>query len=462
MNKITLKVTQGSLSGKEFTFEDRTTCVIGRALDCNILLPDDQAHSTISRYHCLLDINPPDICVSDFGSLNGTFVNNQKIGQRSNEQAIDKAQQMIYPEYELNDGDEIKLGETVFQVNKEVEKVSVQETQAINNEEKQNTSLEKPVADPLDQINKLLGEADKGNDDLIAIKGYHIIKELGKGNMGAVYLAARESDTSHDGDELQVALKVMLPKVEGNSKSHQQFIREAKNNQLLNHKNIVGVHEVGCSENTFFFTTDYCEAGSVAQLIKKRGGKLPLFLALKIMLQVLDGLQYAHTIEIPTIVLANGKKTSGVGLVHRDIKPGNILLSQSDGTMRAKIADFGLAKAFDTAGLSGRTATGVSAGTPYYMPRQQVINFKLAKPEVDVWATAATFYRMVTGKHPRQYNKQSDPWLTTLKTSATPIREHDSSIPEALAEVIDKALVDKPEIGFKSAIELKEELLKVI
>ncbi len=297
-------------------------------------------------------------------------------------------------------------------------------------------------------------------DDLLSLKGYDIIKKLGTGSMGAVYLAQKNNIKAQK--QSKIALKVMLPKVESDPRSHRQFIREAKNTRLLNHKNIVRVYDVGFHEETFFFTTDYCEAGSVAQLIAHRGGKLPLFLALKILMQVLEGLEFAHTVKIPLIILADGKKTSATGLVHRDLKPGNILLTKSDGVLQVKIADFGLAKAFDVAGLSGRTATGISAGTPFYMPRQQVINFKFAKPEVDVWAAAATFYKMVTGKYPRKYSKASDPWLTTLKSPVTPIRDYDASIPRALAAIIDQALVDKPEIYFKSASELKNELSKVI
>jgi len=458
LNKVTLKVLQGSLSPKEFIFQERTTCVIGRALDCNILLPDDQAHSTISRYHCLLDINPPDICIRDFGSLNGTYVNGEKIGQRETGTDKDKAKRLIYPEYDLKNGDQFKLGDSVFQV-------------LVLNDTEKSSSLSSgeniplltvPVAepDPLDKINLLLEKASENNDDLLCIKGYNIVKELGKGSMGAVYLA-QKTDNSTQNHPL-IALKLMLPKVESDPRAHRQFIRETKNTQLLNHKNIVKVHDVGCHDATFFFTTDYCEAGNVSQLIAEQGGKLPLYLALKILMQVLDGLEFAHTVKIPVVVLADGKKTSAIGLVHRDLKPGNIMLTKADGVLQAKIADFGLAKAFDVAGLSGRTATGISAGTPYYMPRQQVINFKFAKPEVDVWAAAATFYKMVTGRYPRKYTQASDPWLTTLKTPVTPIREHDASIPQALAKVIDQALIDQPEIYYKSASEFKDDLSKVV
>ena len=461
MNKVILTVVQGSLSAKQFTFEERTTCVMGRALDCNILLPDDSNHSTISRYHCLLDVNPPEICIRDFGSLNGTYVNGKKIGQRDINSDLSEVRQINSPEYNLKNGDQIKLGDSVFQVSILCDDKKAEDFDlhlfTINNPVPDNGSVNKANDDPLDKINLLLDEAKKDNKQLISIKGYHIVKELGKGSMGIVYLVQKNDDKKN-----MLALKMMLPKGEGNSKSQQQFIRETKNTKLLDHKNIVKVYDIGCYEDTYFYTTDYCEAGNISQLINRKGGKLPLFQSIKILLQVLDGLDFAHSVKIPAVILADGTTTSATGLVHRDLKPGNIMLTKVNNVYQIKIVDFGLAKAFDVAGLSGRTATGASAGTPYYMPRQQVINFKFAKPEVDVWAAAATFYKMVTGRYPRNYTKDSDPWLTTLKMPVVPIREHDPSIPRELADVIDMALIEKPEIYYKSALHFKQDLLKVI
>ncbi len=468
MNKITLKIVQGGLSPEEFSFSERSTCVIGRALDCNITLPDDQAHSTISRYHCLLDINPPEICIRDFGSLNGTTVNGKKIGQRDISTDPGKAKHMIYPEFDLKDNDCFQLGDSIFQVNilasnEDTGSKETSEKSLMSALDKKTASLQKSVSDdPLDKINSLLEKADDNESDLVSIKGYHIIKELGKGSMGAVYLAKKTNISERIGAQTQIAMKVMLPKVETDPKSHRQFVRETKNTKLLDHKNIVKVHDIGYYDDAFFFTTDYCESGTVSQLITQQGGKLSLHLALKILMQILDGLEFAHTVKIPDIVLADGKTSSATGLVHRDLKPGNILLTKVSGVLQVKIADFGLAKAFDVAGLSGRTATGISAGTPFFMPRQQVINFKFSKPEVDVWAAAATFFKMATGRYPRQYTRASDPWLTTLKTPVTPIRKYDASIPEALARVIDQALSEQPELFYKSAADFKTALSKVV
>jgi eukaryotic-like serine/threonine-protein kinase len=78
--KVILTITQGINPGHEYVCDTRETYIVGRNEDCNLSLPNDEDHITISRYHCLLDVNPPAICIRDFGSMNGTFVNDQKIG----------------------------------------------------------------------------------------------------------------------------------------------------------------------------------------------------------------------------------------------------------------------------------------------------------------------------------------------------------------------------------------------
>lgn len=114
--KIILTVTQGQLKGQSIIFEDRTTCIMGRASDCHPKLPDDENHRLVSRYHCLLDINPPQIRIRDFGSLNGTYINNILIGKRPPGTTPEQAHGIPLPEHDLQDGDEIQLGDTLFQV----------------------------------------------------------------------------------------------------------------------------------------------------------------------------------------------------------------------------------------------------------------------------------------------------------------------------------------------------------
>src|SRR4051794_22138667 len=112
--KVSLKVTKGEPQGQEFVSDARTTCIIGRGDDCSPRLPNDGNHRIISRHHCLLDINPPDIRVRDFGSKNGTYVNGEMIGRREEDETPEEGARRTFPEYDLKDGDEITLGATTF------------------------------------------------------------------------------------------------------------------------------------------------------------------------------------------------------------------------------------------------------------------------------------------------------------------------------------------------------------
>jgi serine/threonine-protein kinase len=505
--KVTLKVIKGQLQGKEYPFDERTTCIVGRGDDCEPRLPTDEHHSTISRNHCLLDINPPDIRVRDFGSLNGTYVNGTKIGQREKGMSREEGARMTFPETDLKDGDEIELGKTVFRVSVLVPAVCAECSAEIPQDQKaraerspgvyqcdpcrkkaeaahrpeppkkrpkvcakcgRDVSAEmgenrqgeficvKCKADPMQLLKLLLEMAKSGDKNLLAIRDYSILKELGRGGMGAVYLAR------HDQSGEQVALKVMLPQVAVEDRSREMFLRETENTKALKHRHVVELRDSGCSNGTFFFTLEFCDGGSVDKLMEKSGGSLTVAEAGPIILQALEGLEYAHNAELPSVKLADGSIGRGRGLIHRDLKPQNIFLSGSGSSRIAKVADFGLAKAFDTAGLSGQTRTGTAAGTPYFMPRQQVINFKFAKPEVDVWAIAASLYFMLTGAVPRDFQRGKDPWQAVLQTDPVPIRKRRASIPQKLAEVIDQALVDKPKIHFKTAAELKGALERVL
>src|SRR4051812_6484244 len=108
---VSLRITKGKLRDAAFVFAERTTCIVGRADDCDPRLPNDQHHRAISRHHCLLDINPPDVRVRDFGSRNGTYVNGETIGRREENETPEEGARRAFPEYDLKDGDEITLGD---------------------------------------------------------------------------------------------------------------------------------------------------------------------------------------------------------------------------------------------------------------------------------------------------------------------------------------------------------------
>ncbi len=292
-------------------------------------------------------------------------------------------------------------------------------------------------------------------EDFKVLRGFTVESELGGGGMGDVFLLKQIVNGQLS------AIKVMKPELVSNEMSRRLFTREIANMSALDHPNIVRLQGSGGSTDTYFFVMEYCAGGSVFDQMLRSDGKLSIEEAKNISLQALVGLEYAHSALIPNVLLADGSLASGKGLVHRDLKPHNILLSKSGNSTTAKIADFGLAKAYQLAGKSGNTGTGEVAGTWAFMPRQLAFNYKYAQPDVDVWSMAASLYYMLTGVPPRNFSGGRNPVGVVLRNNPIPIRERDSSIPRALAEVIDHALIEEPEIYFKSAGEFRKALENV-
>jgi serine/threonine protein kinase len=442
--RVLLTVMDGSLKGQEFEFSDRTTCVIGRAKDCNLQLPNDEFHKTISRYHCLLDINPPAIRIRDLGSLHGTYVNGQIIGRRLPNQTPEQVAQTSFPEHDLATGDEIKLGKTIFQVRIE----------GAMDDFNMPTSIVPPPVSHTSISSNHTAAAVYTDAATPLIDGYTILRQLSDGEAGAVYLAL-----NHQQEE-RVALRILVPKTIVRPPVVESFLQEVETTKVLQHPNVARLLDCGYSNGKFFFASEYCDGGSVADLMQQRGGRLSIDEAVPIVLQVLEGLDYAHHLEVLS-PSTNGAFASKQKLIHRDLKPTNILLTYPPGARVVKIADYGLAKAFDQAGLSGLATSGGTADMARFMPRQQAVNFKYSSPEIDVWASAACLYHMLTGNYPRDFTGK-DPFLAVLQNQPVPIRQREASVPHFLAEVIDRALVDDPEIHFKSAAAFKEALKTVL
>ncbi|MDR2384263.1 MAG: protein kinase [Tannerella sp.] len=302
--------------------------------------------------------------------------------------------------------------------------------------------------DPLKLLMHLLQNAVEKKDDAEEIAGYRNIKLLGKGGMGQVWLVEDERTGE------QMALKVMLPEIARDELSKKMFLREAHIGCALKHESVVRHYKCGQSGGMFFILMELCKGGSVDQMVNLRGGSMgrnekDIACATSIILQVLDGLHHTHNTTVP-VTLKSGRIISVKGVVHRDFKPANIFIANEDHSYPvAKVADFGLAKAFNAAGFTDITKPRDIRGTLAFMPRQQVIDCKNAHPEVDAWAVAASYYNMLTGFYPKNLRGANSAELITevLENSAVPIRKYNSAIPEKLAEVIDAALTDNPAIG---------------
>lgn len=457
--KITFTVVEGKMQGQLFVFDQHDTFLFGRMDDCHILLKDDQQ---VSRHHCILEINPqanpPVISIRDLGSKNGTHINGVKYGGREKGETPEEGAKRSYPQVDLRNGDTVKVGQTKILVQVQAEtqmaggprrvrcmRCHKDITHEVAPGQQEDflcqSCLQKIEDDPALLLFALLVGADlsrpgvsrpEEDEPSIHIPDYTIEEKLGKGGMGVVYRVRHTRNGS------RAALKVMLSKAAVDAKGRERFKREIKLTGAIKHRNVVGFIDKGAVGNVFYCLLEYCDGGSVYELMKARGGKLLLREAGPLMLDALSGLSCIHSARV----------------VHRDLKPQNILLAKQNGRLVAKIADLGLAKSFEQAGATGLTVTGSVAGSLAFMPREQLTDFRNVRPVSDVWSIGAAFYNMLTGNFPREMRAKDDPIDIILKDEIIPIRRRDASIPPAVAQIIDRALTSDLRRRYQDAGEM--------
>ncbi len=401
--KITLTVTDGPHQGATFEFCEHDTFVVGRSPESQFRLPlKDMA---LSRIHFLVEVNPPLCRLMDMASTNGVRVNGKKVHTA-----------------DLQNGDQIQAGNTslVF---------------AINNEPALSTNTTiwpMPMARAVTTLPAPVAPAP--------YPGYSIERTLGEGGMGVVYLARREADGA------AVALKVIRQAHAADDTVLSRFLREASILRKLEHRHIVGFHEIGFTQGQVYFAMEYVKGKNAAELIVGKG-QMPVTTAAGLGCQALEALQYAHDL----------------GFVHRDIKPENLLVTRHNGKTRLKLADFGLARIYQESSLSGLSITGQAGGTLAYMPPEQLTHFRDAKPPADLYALGATLYNLLTGTRIFNFHGRTDQLVPLiLNESPVSIQSRRPEIPDGLAEIIHKALEKKPEDRFLNAATMRAELLPFV
>lgn len=465
---VELKVTGGPAAGRMFKFKKPDCFLFGRTKDARLSLPDDPY---ISRQHFLMEISSCSCRITDLGSKNGVFINGVRYGGRKPpdpgvEQARDGRMGGS-----LRDGDIIIVGNTVMEISIQGnipcavcgKEISVAALPHENNEyemylcgacrSQEESSGSEPVFDsvkskPLELLNEILSSAVPfSGDETPKLRGYHLEKEIGGGNMGRVYMGICELSG------VTVAVKTMTPRFSADEEAVRMFRREVEITRQLKHPNIVELIEYGKVEDLFYFVVEYVDGPDLDSFIRSRGGKIPLQEAAPVMLGALDGLAYAHRAKI-RMKTQDGQVKTFTGIVHRDIKPNNILLTNEETGWIPKISDFGISKSFESAGLSDMTQPGMVAGTPVYWPREHITYYRYLNPATDVFSIAAVFYEMLTGALVREgfdplymkSKKQGRPpgmsdFMRVLAENPTiPIRDRLPDIPGPVADVIDRAL----------------------
>ena len=262
---------------------------------------------------------------------------------------------------------------------------------------------------------------------------FRIQKAIGEGSMGEVFLA-EQSNLGR-----KVALKFLPKEFADNETLLERFLREAKSLAALNHPHIVRIYAMGEEKGHHYAAMEFIDGASLQDILDQKK-RLPVGDAVQITLVCAAALEHAHNL----------------GIIHRDVKPANILVSR-DGM--AKVADFGLVKLVQ-ADMS-MTATGTGLGTPEYMAPEQSYDARTATPASDIFSLGAMLYVMLTGELP--YKGSSVVEFLTAKQSGKyePAKSINPEVPERLDLIIHRTLVPEPKQRYASCGELIRDLAKL-
>ena len=424
--QVKLTVIQGPHTGKQFLFDQHENFLVGRGPQAHFQLP--KLDKLLSRMQFMVEVNPPHCRLVDLNSRNGTRVNNKKV-----------------PQADLKDGDLIRAGKSVIQVSiLELELPKSPKTLTPAKLKPQHFEDIQPIE--LDAVKSDANEDPE--EDLPAdyerliklnkqpIQGFDIVEKIGWGGMGEVFLAIRKSDRK------VLAIKTIRPQVAGSNEAVQRFLREARILESLRHPHIVAFGEMGLCGGLLYFAMEYVRGKNAKQLVAETG-PMKVSRAVKVVNQLLKGLEYAH----------------GRQCVHRDIKPSNLLVGEEQKRDCVKLSDFGLARTYQATTMSGLTVTGDVAGSVPFMAPEQIVNFRGAKPSVDQYGAAATLYYMLTGKYVFDFPKGTSTRLKMiLQDDPVPIQERRAEIPKRLAACTHRALAVKPENRFENIAAFRKAL----
>jgi tetratricopeptide (TPR) repeat protein len=268
------------------------------------------------------------------------------------------------------------------------------------------------------------------------VPGYEVLRELGHGGMGVVYLAR------HLKLNRVVALKMILHGAHAGAGRLSRFLVEAEAIARLQHPNIVQIFEAGEHEGLPYFTLEHVAGGSLANKVREQ--PLPPREAAALVEQLARGTAYAH----------------GRGIIHRDLKPENVLLASGDdpsASVVPKITDFGLAKRIE--GDSGMTGSGAVMGTPSYMaPEQARGQTSVVGPPADIYALGAILYRLLTGRPPFQAASVMDTLVQVMDADPVPPSRLQPKLPRDLETICLKCLHKEPARRYATAGDLADDL----
>ncbi|MBX9929132.1 MAG: serine/threonine protein kinase, partial [Gemmatimonadaceae bacterium] len=260
---------------------------------------------------------------------------------------------------------------------------------------------------------------------------YEIEAEIGRGGMAVVY-RARDVRLKR-----RVALKILPPELAFRPEVKSRFLREAQTAAQLNHPHIVPIYAVDEAESIVFFAMGLVEGETLAQQLA-REPRPAIDVVRRVLCDVCEALAYAHA----------------HGVVHRDIKPDNILIDRASG--RALVSDFGIARA--AAGDLRLTATGIAVGTPTYMSPEQAMGEREVDGRSDLYALGIVGYHMIAGEPPFQATNTPAMLMKHISEAARPLHDRRADVPANLVAAIDRAMAKGPDERWPDAHAFRDAL----
>ena len=255
---------------------------------------------------------------------------------------------------------------------------------------------------------------------------YELESEVGRGGMGIVY-CARDRRLKRE-----IAIKVLPPELSFRADIRQRFLREAETAAQLNHPNIVPIYTVEERDNLVYFVMAYIKGDNLGQRLQQHGPIAPVEVR-RILREVADALSYAHNRNV----------------IHRDIKPDNIIIDEETG--RAMVTDFGIARALTDSGDSRLTATGMAIGTPAYMSPEQSAGDSAIDGRSDLYSLGVVGYQMLCGQPPFVANNTPSMLVKHLSERPIPVDERWPDLPQDLSRAVMMCLEKDPADRFPSA-----------
>ena len=261
---------------------------------------------------------------------------------------------------------------------------------------------------------------------------YELVEFIGKGGMALVYRAI-DKRTGHN-----VAVKILRPEYNQDAEFCSRFEREAVAASKMSHHNIVNLLDVGQDDNMRYLVMEYVRGRTLKEVIKQKGSLKPA-VAAQIGIRILSALQHAHK----------------NGIIHRDIKPQNILV-HSDGLI--KVGDFGIAR---VVGSNTISTDDIVMGSVHYFSPEQAKGEPVTAAS-DLYSVGVVLYEMLTGKPPFDGETPIAIAMQHIGSKAQPIREINPSVPPAMERVVEKAMEKRPERRYQSALEMAQDLQRAL